>query len=107
MTDLASLGVAVDLSQIDAANKSLGTFVTSGKNAQLSADVLAATAVRLGISIEEVERRLNAANDNLANTAEQAMMLANATKMASAANDNLSTTLKDAGSSATDAGRGF
>lgn len=107
MADLASLGLAVDSSQIDAANAALGTFAASGKSAQQSADVLTAAAVRLGISVDEVQRRLDAANDNMASNAEQAIKLADATKMASAANDNLSDSISNAGAAVNDTGRGF
>jgi hypothetical protein len=107
MTDLASLGLAVDLSQLNAANMALGNFAQSGKNAQISTDVLVASAVRLGISVEEVERRLAAANDNLSDTAEQAMKFADATKLAVAANDNFSKSMGSLGTETTKAGGGF
>lgn len=107
MADLAALGLAVDTSQIDAASKSLGNFVSSGKNAQLSADVLAATAIRLGISIAEVQRRLAAANDNMSASAAQAMKLADATKQVTAANDNLSGSLKNTNAAVSETGQGF
>lgn len=107
MADLASLGVAVDSSQIVAADNALGSFAASGKNAQISADVLTAAAVRLGISVEEVQNRLDAANDNMAASAEQAMKLSDATKQASAANDNFSDSISSAGAASVDAGRGF
>ena len=107
MADLAALGLSIDSSQIDAAAKSLGNFVQSGKQAQVSADVLVASAVRLGISVEEVQRRLAAANDNLETNADLAMKLAEATKQASAANDNLAVAVRSAAGASSDAGKGF
>lgn len=107
MADLASLGLAVDLSQLDAADKALGKFAQSGKTAQISADVLVASAVRLGISVEEVQRRLAAANDNLAANTEQAIKLADATKLAVAANDNFSRSISNTDDVTKEAGKGF
>lgn len=106
-TDLASLGFAVDSSSIEAASKSLDKMTTSGKNAQVSADVLIASAVRLGISVQEVERRLAAANDDLKANADMSMKLADATKMASAANDNFSNSIKSSNDATKEANRGF
>ena len=107
MIDLAALGFAVDTSQLDAATKSLENVAQSGKSAQISADVLVASAVRLGISVEEVQRRLAAANDNLAKHADLSMKLADATKQASAANDNFSGSMKASNAATAEAGRGF
>lgn len=107
MADLASLGFDINTSQIDAASKSLSNFSQSGKSAQVSTDVLVASAIRLGISVQEVERRLAAANDNLSSSAEQAMKFADATKQAAAANDNFAKSITSTGEATAKAGRGF
>jgi len=107
MSDLAALGLAVDTSQLVAADRALTSFSQAGKSAQLSTDVLVASAVRLGISVEEVQRRLDVANDNLAANTAQSIKLADATKMASAANDNFSRSMNTAASSTKEAGGGF
>lgn len=106
-TDLASLGLAVDTSQVDAATKSLGNFAQSGKSAQISADVLVASAVRLGISVEEVQKRLDAANDNLATNTDMAIKLSEATKQMTASNDNFSRSMQQSNAETREAGKGF
>ncbi len=107
MADLASLGLEVKSSDVEAATKALGEFSASGKSAQVSADVLVASAVRLGISVEEVEKRLAAANDNLNDNAAMAIKLADATKIASAANDNFSQSMRASNAETASSGRGF